>query len=235
MPLFDRDHTLPDISADMIDTVNFVYERLKSRKVAEIVLAEPESGLTVPNLVRTYLQAHLRRCLTFVEGGLAEIAAGRPLMAEMCSRALYENVATICDFADKLKPLCEAVDYEGVKDHVSNAAFVTRIPSFLAAHGHDVKAPHILKLVDAMKKRYPDYRTTYDHLSDIVHPNGLGAVIYFTKVELGITRFVDDALTPDRSLASLICAALLLLFVEVAFTETEERLAKLSADVMAGR
>ena len=67
MPLFNRDHPLPDISPDMIDTiVNFAYERLKSGKVSEIVLAEPESGLTVPNLARTYLQAHLRRCLTFV-------------------------------------------------------------------------------------------------------------------------------------------------------------------------
>ena len=157
-------------------------------------------------------------------------------MAEMCSRALYENVATICDFADKLKPLCEAVDYEGVKDHVSNAAFVTRIPSFLAAHGNDVKAPHILNLIDNMKKRYPEYRTTYDYLSDMVPSERPWCCrIFYEEVKHGITRFVDDALTPDRSLASLICATLLLLFVEVAFTETEERLVKLSADVMAGR
>jgi hypothetical protein len=235
MPLFDRHPNLPNISLDLIDTANLIYEQLKSRKVAEIVLAEPETGLVVPNLVRSYLQAHLRRCLTFAEAGAAEITAGRPLVAEMCSRALYENVATICDFADKLKPLCDAVDYEGVKNYVSNAAFITRIPAFLAAHGDQIKAPQILNLIDDMAKRHPNYRTTYDHLSDIVHPNGLGAVVYFTRVEPGITRFADDAITPNSTRASIISATLLLLFVEVALTQTEERLVKLSADVMAGR
>jgi hypothetical protein len=235
MPLFDRDHPLADIPADAIDSANLVYERLKSRKVTEIVLAEPETGLIVPNQVRTYLQAHLRRCLTFVEAGAAEINADRPLAAELCSRALYENVATICDFADRIKPLCEAIDYKGLQEHVSNAAFITRIPAFLAVHGNEVYAPQILDLIDAMKKRYPEYRNAYDHLSDIVHPNGLGAVVYFTKVEPGISRFVDDAITPDRALGSLICATLLLLFVELAFTQTEERLIKLTADVVARR
>jgi hypothetical protein len=51
------------ISADMIDAANLIYEQLKSRKVAEIVLAEPETGLVVPNLVRSNLQAHLKRGL----------------------------------------------------------------------------------------------------------------------------------------------------------------------------
>lgn len=235
MPLFDRNHTESDVPADIIDVANFVYEQLKARKVTEIALAEPGTGLRVPNLVRSYLQAHLRRCLTFVEAGAAEIGAGRPLVAELCSRALYENVATICDFSDKLKPLCEAVDYEGVEKHVSKAAFTTRVPSFIAAHGDDVKAPQILNQIDAMVKRYPDYRDAYDHLSDIVHPNGLGAVVYFASLTPGLASFVDDAISPGRARTSIICATLLLLFVQLVFIQTEERLTKLSADVAARR
>jgi hypothetical protein len=86
-----------------------------------------------------------------------------------------------------------------------------------------------------MVKRYPNYRVAYDHLSDIVHPNGLGAVVYFSTMQDGVARFVDDAVTPERARASLICATLLLLFVELAFEQTDERLTNLSADVAAKR
>lgn len=235
MSILDREKSSAEVTADMIDLANAVYERLKTRKVSEIVQAEPETGFMVPNRVRTYLQAHLRRCLTFVEAGIAELKAGRPLAAELCSRAIYENVATICDFAEKLKPLCEAGDYEGVEKHVMNAAFTTRIPSFLKQYGEDVKAPQIVNQIDKMVKRYPNYRIAYDHLSDIVHPNGLGAVVYFSTMQDGVVRFADDAVTPERARTSLICATLLLLFVELAFVHTEERLKKLSADLAARR
>ncbi len=233
MPIFDREKSSAEVGVDMIDLANVVYERLKARTVKEIVLAEPRTGLLVPNRVRTYLQAHLRRCLTFVEAGVAELEAGRPLATELCSRALYENVAAICDFAEKLRPLCESGDYEGVENYTMNAAFTTRIPSFLDQYGEDVKAPQILNQIDRMVKRYPNYRVAYDHLSDIVHPNGLGAVVYFSTMEDGVARFVDNAVTPERARTSLVCAALLLLFVELAFVQTEERLAELSANVAA--
>ena len=199
----------------------------------QIVLPEPGTGLRVPNLVRCYLQAHVRRCLAFVEAGAAELDAGRPLAAELCTRAIYENAATICDFADKLKPLCEAADYSGVEVLVTKAAFATRIPSFIERQGEDVKAPQILNQIDKMKRRYPEYRTAYDHLSDIVHPNGLGAVVYFGKfTEPGVMSFFDAGASQsaERAYASLIVAVLLLLHVELALLQTDERLKQLSAD-----
>jgi hypothetical protein len=235
MPLFNRTFASESLAAELIDGANAAYDLLTNRKIPEIILADPVTGLIVPNLVGSYLQAHLRRCLTFAEAGAAEINSGRPLAAELCSRALYENIATICDFADKLKPLCDAGDYRGVEQYVSRAAFITRIPALLDKHGDEVKAPQILNLIDAMNKRYPAYRNAYDHLSDIVHPNGMGAVIYFTKIEPGKSVFVDDAVTPERAKTSIVCATFLLLFVEVVYTQVEELLAKLATDVVARR
>ena len=238
MAVFDRNRTTADIPTEVIDVANAIVDRLQSRKRAEIVLPEPGTGLRVPNRVRCYLQAHVRRCLTFIEAGAAELEADRPLAAELCTRAIYENAATICDFADKLKPLCEAVDYGAVEALVTKAAFTTRIPSFIEAHGEEVKAPQILNQIDKMKRRYPDYRTAYDHLSDIVHPNGLGAVVYFGAFsEEGVMRF-DDAGTSrsaERARSSLILAILMLLHVELALVQTEERLNKLSADMSEKR
>ena len=89
-----------------------------------------------------------------------------------------------------------------------------------------------------MNRRYADYRKAYDHLSDIVHPNGLGAVVYFgTFSEEGVVRF-DDAGnlgSAERARVSLILAVLMILHVELALLQTEERLNKLSADVSTRR
>ena len=87
-----------------------------------------------------------------------------------------------------------------------------------------------------MNRRYPDYRTAYDHLSDIVHPNGLGAVVYFgTFSENGVMPFDDAGVSKsqERARSSLILAVLMLLHVELALIQTEERLKKLSADMTA--
>jgi len=236
MPLFDRIKTTPDIPPEVIDGANAIVERLQRRKVTEIILPEPSTGLRVPNRVRCYPQAHIRRCLTFIEAGAAELDANRPLAAELSTRAIYENAATICDFTDKLKPLCEAVDYAGVEALVTKAAFTTRIPAFIEEYGEEVKAPQILNQIDKMNRRYPDYRTAYDHLSDIVHPNGLGAVVYFgTFSENGVMRFDDAGVSKsqERARSSLILAVLMLLHVELALIQTEERLKKLSADMTA--
>ena len=113
-------------------------------------------------------------------------------MTELATRAIYENVATLCDFTDKLKPLCEASDYAGWTN-TSKAAFSTRIPSFLESNGQDLKAPNILSQIDRMTKRYAEFREAYDHLSEIVHPNGLGAMVYFATMSGGEDRiaFVD--------------------------------------------
>ena len=232
--MFDRNKITPEIPSQAIDMANAVVERLRNRKVPQIVLPEAGTGLRVCNLVRCYLQAHVRRCLIFIEAGAAELDLDRPLAAELCTRAIYENAATICDFADKLKPLCEAVDYEGVETHVTKAAFATRIPSFLEKQGEDAKAPNVLTQIDKMNRRYSNYRTAYDHLSDIVHPNGLGAVVYFGKfTEPGIMSFFDvgTSESAERARASLIVAALMLLHVELALQQTDERLERLSADM----
>lgn len=229
MPLFDKCHCpsgTPDATFEM---VNAVIDRLRAKLVTQIVLPEPPLGIRVPNLVRGYLQSHLRRMLTFLDGGHAEHLAGRPLMTELATRAIYENVANVCDFTEKLKPLMDAADYDAIERHVTSAAFTTRIPSFLERHGPSVKAPQILNQIDRMAEKYVSYRESYDHLSDIVHPNGLGAVVYFSTIKEGVMTFVDDAVTPERAMHSLFLAAIFFAFIEIEMSEVEKQLLKLNA------
>ncbi len=232
MPTFDRNRPSEEITPEVIDDVNALIDRLKKLRVKEIVLPEPGTGFRLSNLIRCYIVAHVRRCLVFLEAGVAEVEAGRGLATELCTRAIYENVATICDFADKIKPLLESADYLAIEDYVTKCAFQTRIPSFLAKHGDDAKAPQILNQIDRMGKRYPNFREAYDHLSDIVHPNGLGAVVYFATICDGVARFADTGNNPDQARTSLIVAAILLAFVELVVIELEQQLRKLSASVV---
>jgi hypothetical protein len=234
MPLFDASHLPPGMPVEVMHVVNTVIAGLRGRLVNEIVLPEGPLGLRVPNLVRGYLQAHLRRMLTFLDGGHAEYLAGRPLMTELATRAIYENVANLCDFTDKLKPLCEAVDCDGIEKHLTKAAFVTRVPAFLENLGQDLKAPNILTQIDKMTKRVTRFREAYDHLSDIVHPNGLGAIVYYARMPGDLISFVDDAVTPERAMHSLFCAAFLLAFVEIELAAAEQALQKVAAAVAIG-
>jgi hypothetical protein len=114
---------------------------------------------------------------------------------------------------------------------VSNYSWVER-------DGEGVKAPQILNQIDKMNKRYPEFRNAYDHLSDIVHPNGLGAVVYFGTFTTDSRMRFDDGGAPrsaERAHASLIMAVVLLLHVNIAFAQTEERLKTLSAYMTAQR
>lgn len=224
MPLFEKDHYPSGVAPDLAEQVNAMIDRLRTRLVKEIPLEEPPTGIRTFNKVRAYLQAHLRRMFVFLDGGHAEYLAGRPLMTELAARSILENVAAVCDFIEKLKPLCDANDFQGIDDLVMKAAFVTRIPAVIEKYGQDSRAPNILGQIDKMVKRVPTFRDSYDHLSDVVHPNGLGAVIYFSTVSDGVITFADDAVRPRRSIELLYLSAVQMAFVEVGIGEIEDRL-----------
>lgn len=227
MPLFDRSQAPAECPDELLKGINDVIDRLKARLVDKIIMPLPPYGFRIPNMARGYIQAHLRRLIMFLEGGHAEFLARRPLMTEMASRAIYENVANLCDFSRKLKPLCEAADYNGVDALVSKAAFVTRVPSILQEHGQDLSAPQILNQIDRMTRQFPTFREAYDFLSDIVHPNGLGAIVYFATMKDGVMNFHPAGLASERPMHSLFLAAILLASAEVEVVEMETALTKL--------
>ncbi len=60
MAVFDESQLPPGMPEELLHGVNGVVARLRGKLVKEIVLPEGQLGLRVPNLVRGYLQAHLR-------------------------------------------------------------------------------------------------------------------------------------------------------------------------------
>ncbi|UPK15825.1 hypothetical protein IVA93_37600 (plasmid) [Bradyrhizobium sp. 155] len=213
MPLFLKTDCPPDMPDNLLSLTNQAIERLQAKLLDHVVIRDAPKGLYAPALAQCFIQAHLRRMLMFVEGGYAEFRAGRPLMTEMATRAIYENIAVFCDYSTKLQALCEAGDYAGLSDLTNKYTFATRFPPLLESGGSNSKATQILNQIDKMDKRVETYREAYEHLSDIVHPNGLGAVIYFGKHDDKVMTFHPQGAMPERAMQALTTAATLLLTV----------------------
>ncbi len=80
-----------------------------------------------------------------------------------------------------------------------------------------------------MKKKYPGYREAYDHLSDRVHPNGLGAVVHFAAIDkvTSVVTLTDEGENANWSLNSLLTSGFMLAFIAVTIGDIEHCLADL--------
>jgi len=225
--MFDRSNVPEGMSGELLEGLNAVIERFRKLKVDSIRLAGLGSGSWYANLIRMYIQAHVRRVLTLIDAGNAELAVGRPLVVEMCSRAVYESVACFCDFSKQLGPLLDGGDYEKVDDFLRTRIFATRVSEFVTADS-TVSATSILTQIDKLDKVQPRTRAAYDHLSDIVHPNALGTVIYFGSLgDDGVMSLPDETTSTQRARDSLVAAALMLLHFDMALHDLEQRLQRL--------
>jgi len=216
MPTFDVNKVPYGLEPILVEGANHAVASLRARRVSEIMLPEAPDGFLLNNKVRTFIQAHIRRCLTFIEGGLAEYHAGRPLITDQCSRAIYENVAAFHDFTEKLKPVLQGGDYQMIKDIIMQTAFATRVQEWIDQHGTEYQAVNIITQIKKLAKINPLYGDAFERLCDIVHPNGLGSIVYFAAIDetSGIARISDSGHDPEKAYASLVLAGVLLLRFE---------------------
>jgi hypothetical protein len=228
--MFERSNVPPEMSQTVVDGLNNLIQRLRAMKVDSITVAGPHSGSWYRNLINVYTQAHIRRLLSFLDAGHAELLANRPLVTEMCSRAIYETVACYCDFVAGLCPLLDANDVDKMDEFIRTRTFASRIPSFLKEDS-SVSATNILTQIDKLDKINPSTRAAYDHLSDIVHPNALGSVIYFSEMRSdGTMAFPEETSSTGRARHSLATSALMMLHFDMALHEVEPRLEKLKTN-----
>jgi hypothetical protein len=87
-----------------------------------------------------------------------------------------------------------------------------------------------------MKRRYPPFRTAYDHLSDIVYPDLALSCIFGEFTGTGVMQFAEGGSTRSQETArsSLFLNVLMRLHVEVALMQSEEWLQKLSGVIGRG-
>jgi hypothetical protein len=199
--LFEVRNLPEDTPIEWAQAVNIGVMRLKARKVTIITYDEPTHIRYCCRWVSIFLQAHIRRGLSFLESGAREIKKDRPLVAALCSRALLEDAATLWGFNRQILPLLERRDVDGIDALVFPKVFASRRPKDIEKHGEEFKALNILTAIDKMGAEHPNLRRTYDELSEICHPNSLGVFSHFADTFDDKRAVFDDG--QDMAAAAL--------------------------------
>jgi hypothetical protein len=231
MALFDASQ-FPgiDIESELISAANDGVQKLRSRLVDRIAVSHLPWTIVQAN-VQIFFQGHTRRALMFAEGGYDACVAGRGLVVYGCVRAIYETVACVMDFCDKLSGHLASGDFPKTCVFVLSRQFAARMEEFIDkqviyAETVDTTAVNILTQIDRVSEHVPGFREEYDLLSEMTHPNGLGALCHFWDSGEDVIKFSDGADQENAINCLLSAAGRLLVLMHVGMSVMEERLAK---------
>jgi hypothetical protein len=170
-PLYEQ---VDDINRSISHVRSFLSEKVDIDSIEDIPMLHSQ--------VDIFFQAHLRRALAFLEGGKHALDAGHGLVAITAVRCLFESTACIHDFCNRIIRL---IDNGNIPDAVRLAHVRSFAQRFEVMERntdmYDYTAVNILTQIDALNRRVPDARRSYDQLSEIVHPNAHGALFYFLQ------------------------------------------------------
>jgi hypothetical protein len=182
-PMFDKTQIPPDTAMfEHIDAINQSINRVRSALKDNVEMDPLDDVSMVRGQAEIFFQSHLRRALAFLDGGKHALDAGYGLLALTAIRCLYESAACIHDFCNHVIKL---VDAGNVPDAVRLAHQRSLAQRFEVkaenTDDYDYTAVNILKQIDALNKVVPQARRDYDQLSEFVHPNAHGSVLYFIQ------------------------------------------------------
>jgi hypothetical protein len=215
-----------------VNQLNATFDRLTARMVDKIKLPEPGSGFRASNLIRVYLQSHLRRMLQLTEAAFTEFFDGRGVVAIMCARGLYEGLATVTDFEKELKVLLQGGDLNVIFQFTKEKAHATKIQDWITKMGNqNLTAKNVLTMVDKLKTIRSNVPDEYSFLSEIAHPNGVGAVGFFANMSSpeDVAYFDDSGPDVHADLQWIFVASYFLSHFEQVMYRIEAELPALSA------
>ena len=237
--LIDFEIVPPGIaSRRQVEQLNAVHARLTARMVDQITLPEPGFGFRASNLIRVYLQAHMRRMLQLVEGAFVEFFDGRGIAAILCARGLYEGLATVTDFEKELMPLILDGDLQKIFQFTKEKAHATKIKDLLDKLGNpNVLAKSVVTMVDKLKVIRQNVPREYDFLSEIAHPNSIGTIGVFADMRNAedVAYFSESGPDARADLQWVFVAAYFLSNFEAVIDRIEAELTALSARGAAER
>jgi hypothetical protein len=219
-------------SRRQVDQLNAVYARLTARMVEQITIPEPGSGFRASNLIRVYLQSHMRRMLQLVEGAFVEFFDGRGVAAIMCARGLYEGLATVTDFEKELMPLIRGGDLQKVFQFTKEKAHATKLKDLAEKLDNpNVLAKNVVTMVGKLKEVRENVPREYDFLSEIAHPNSIGTIGFFADMRNAedVAYFSESGPDARADLQWIFVAAYFLGNFEAVIDRIEAELPGLSA------
>jgi hypothetical protein len=167
-----------------IDSINKSIATMRSLVKDEVVHKTESDFDLLRGQVDLFLQAQLRRALMFLDGGKHALDAGYGLITLVCVRCIFESAACIHDFFNQIIKHMESGEVMEAVRIAHQRSYAQKFEVKERNNEHlDYTAVQILKQVDAMGKIVPGARRTYDQLSEVVHPNAFGSLLYFMQDE----------------------------------------------------
>lgn len=216
----------PHDDLEIIESLTSLRERLIPELGTEYIASTPK---IVWKLASVY-QCLIRRILDATDGMRSAWQADNLLTAITMGWSLIETGAIIQHLRDSIKKAVAEKDVTALDKAIMNVGFGTKLKNLYQQRpGEDYEAQNVLKVIDKMDKRMfkgrkPPMRSTYDHLSEFVHPNSFGILGLYSdslteeyRVEFGRTAHKREGI-----LANLRITLAMVWLAEIVATEIDE-------------
>jgi hypothetical protein len=151
-------------------------------------------------MARALSQSHLHRCVEQTDAAAILCNQHKWLSAITIARGLLETIATYHHLARKIESVVRTGDALAIYDALIAAGFATRDAELIDRAGtDDVQATNILTQIDALTSHRASVRQDYDMLSEHVHPNALGVLLFFGREDTvrNMIEFRTEGWNPD--------------------------------------
>jgi hypothetical protein len=136
------------------------------------------------------------RFISLADGVALSWNNSNTLSAVLNARAIVETTAIYWEFGRQFSKLADALDFGAVDRLAMNYLFSTKDAKLLKERP-ELKARQVLSAIDLIDKSLiPHFRSHYDRLSELCHPNSMGHRSLFSKLDskTGITEFGSGVL-----------------------------------------
>ncbi|MDR7865782.1 MAG: hypothetical protein RIN56_03135 [Sporomusaceae bacterium] len=173
-----------------IEAAKQALEQLEVLKVDEITPYQ-DDGKRRPLLVwkvDAFIYATLARLIDLGEISIELWQHEKITSTFLHARAMIETIACLHAFVEGLATKVEVSDLKEIDEYVKQYTFGQRLGE------NYPQAINVLTLIGHLEKLQPGFRTTYDRLSEVCHPNYWGNIGGYTQLSDSeyIVRFKPD-------------------------------------------
>lgn len=168
------------IAERILETEDIIKE-LELEKLS-IVTPFEESGDIKPKVVwkyDCYLQAALYRSTDISKETLSLWKETKPVTAVILARSLMETVAAVYWLVTRVEKKIVLKNFSGIDEDVMRLSFNNMIPDELLP----VKTINVMDCIRSLDKLVPGFNKVYGILSEASHPNHLGTLYSYSKID----------------------------------------------------
>jgi len=222
------DDRLAEASRDSLREANAALMRLSDSRAIEINISGPLLRSKLAWKAFVYRHGLQHRVV-----GLADAVAlcwnGRnTLGAFLGARAQIETISLLHALQLQLMKTLENSDLGALNQFLDNATFATRDPALVAEYP-ELQAKGILSAIDRFDKELTGVRGHYDRLSERCHPNALGHVGMFSRLDhsSGTVSFRQER-DAQANAQSMLAGYLLIQIAEIKLSSIDELVIQIS-------